>query len=216
MSKYPAAYIRRSYVDADSPGDISLEAQRTAVRTLAHHDGHNGDVVEYNDRGVTADVAKASQLPNTRGSWPTWRLAACRRSTPSMSKRAARRPEDAGGRCLEHLAWLDCGHRASRAGKVCSKTDAPTSARSTTRWHRWIWSQRGWRSGRLRRADPERRRVSHPRVGCAGGHDLIGLAGAGRGPVVPSPGALATAATADAQRPRPFGRGPVVRSESVA
>lgn len=60
MDRHPAAYLRRSYVDAQSPGDISLEAQRTAVRRLATADGHNGNVVEYNDWGVSADVAKAS------------------------------------------------------------------------------------------------------------------------------------------------------------
>ena len=58
---YPAAYLRRSYVDDDSPGDISLDAQRAAVRTLAQADGHNGNLVEYNDWGVSADVAKASK-----------------------------------------------------------------------------------------------------------------------------------------------------------
>jgi DNA invertase Pin-like site-specific DNA recombinase len=55
------AYIRRSYVDPDSPGDISLEAQRAAVRELAHDDGNNGNVVEYNDWGVSADVAKSAK-----------------------------------------------------------------------------------------------------------------------------------------------------------
>src|SRR5688572_11195261 len=61
MSTYPAAYLRRSYVDPQSPGDISLEAQRAAVRELAHGDGHNGDVVEYNGWGVSADHAKAEK-----------------------------------------------------------------------------------------------------------------------------------------------------------
>jgi len=58
---HPVAYLRRSYVDPDSPGDISLEAQRAAVRRLAAADGHNGDVVEYNDWGISADVAKAAK-----------------------------------------------------------------------------------------------------------------------------------------------------------
>lgn len=61
MSRHPAAYLRRSYVDPDSPGDISLEAQRAAVATLAHRDGHNGNVVEYSDWGISADVAKAEK-----------------------------------------------------------------------------------------------------------------------------------------------------------
>jgi len=57
----PAAYLRRSYVDPDSPGDISLEAQRTAVRKLAAADGHNGNVIEYNDWGISADIAKSGK-----------------------------------------------------------------------------------------------------------------------------------------------------------
>lgn len=60
MDTYPAAYLRRSYVDPNSPGDISREAQRAAVAKLAHADGHNGDVVEYDDWGVSADVAKSA------------------------------------------------------------------------------------------------------------------------------------------------------------
>lgn len=60
-SAYPAAYLRRSYVDPDSPGDISREAQRAAVRKLAAADGHNGSLVEYDDWGISADVAKAGK-----------------------------------------------------------------------------------------------------------------------------------------------------------
>lgn len=61
MMSYPAAYLRRSHVDPNSPGDISREAQRATVRRLAEADGHNGDLVEYDDWGVSADVAKASK-----------------------------------------------------------------------------------------------------------------------------------------------------------
>ncbi|HUG30199.1 MAG TPA: recombinase family protein, partial [Candidatus Limnocylindria bacterium] len=61
MNAHPAAYLRRSYVDPDSPGDISREVQRAAVRRLAEGDGHNGNVVEYDDWGVSADVAKAGK-----------------------------------------------------------------------------------------------------------------------------------------------------------
>ena len=58
---HPAAYLRRSYVDPQSPGDISREAQRATVRALAATDGHNGNLVEYDDWGVSADVAKAAK-----------------------------------------------------------------------------------------------------------------------------------------------------------
>ncbi len=61
ITAHPAAYLRRSYVDPESPGDISREAQRAAVRKLAIADGHNGDVVEYDDWGVSADVAKSAK-----------------------------------------------------------------------------------------------------------------------------------------------------------
>jgi hypothetical protein len=58
---HPAAFFRRSYVDTESPGDISREAQRAAVRGLAATDGHNGDLVEYDDWGVSADIAKSAK-----------------------------------------------------------------------------------------------------------------------------------------------------------
>lgn len=61
LSRVPAAYLRRSYVDADSPGDISRDAQQAAIRKLAHADGHNGNLVEYDDWGVSADVAKSAK-----------------------------------------------------------------------------------------------------------------------------------------------------------
>lgn len=61
MDRQPAAYLRRSFVDPSSPGDISLEAQRAAVTRLAHRDGHNGNVREYSDWGVSADVAKSKK-----------------------------------------------------------------------------------------------------------------------------------------------------------
>jgi DNA invertase Pin-like site-specific DNA recombinase len=61
MTTHPAAYLRRSYVDPDSPGDISLEAQRAAVRKLAAADGHNGNLEEFSDWGISADVAKAGK-----------------------------------------------------------------------------------------------------------------------------------------------------------
>lgn len=58
---HPAAYLRRSYVDANAPGDISREAQRAAVRKLAAAEGHNGELVEYDDWGISADVAKSAK-----------------------------------------------------------------------------------------------------------------------------------------------------------
>jgi DNA invertase Pin-like site-specific DNA recombinase len=60
MTANPAAYLRRSYVDVNSPGDISREAQRAAVGRLAAADGHNGNLIEYDDWGVSADVAKSA------------------------------------------------------------------------------------------------------------------------------------------------------------
>lgn len=60
-SSHPAAYLRRSHVDPESPGDISKEAQRAVVRKLAAADGHNGDLVEYDDWGVSADIANSAK-----------------------------------------------------------------------------------------------------------------------------------------------------------
>ena len=61
MTPHPAAYIRRSHVDPNSPGDISEAAQTAAVRKLAAADGHNGDLAIYSDWGISADVAKAAR-----------------------------------------------------------------------------------------------------------------------------------------------------------
>jgi DNA invertase Pin-like site-specific DNA recombinase len=67
MDRVPAAYIRRSFVDPESPGDIAEAAQLSEVRRLAAADGHNGNLVVYSDWGVSADVAKsAKRLEYTR------------------------------------------------------------------------------------------------------------------------------------------------------
>ena len=61
MDRAPAAYIRRSFVDPESPGDIAEAAQLAEVRRLAAADGHNGNLVVYSDWGVSADVAKSAK-----------------------------------------------------------------------------------------------------------------------------------------------------------
>ena len=66
-SRRPAAYIRRSFVDPESPGDIAEASQLAEVKRLAAADGHNGNLVVYSDWGVSADVAKsAKRLEYTR------------------------------------------------------------------------------------------------------------------------------------------------------
>jgi len=61
MTRYPVAYIRRSSADADNPGDISRDAQESAVRDLAHRDGHNGNLRIFDDWNRSADVAKEAK-----------------------------------------------------------------------------------------------------------------------------------------------------------
>src|SRR5664279_4020110 len=61
MDRTPAAYIRRSFVDPESPGDIAEAAQLAEVRRLAVADGHNGNLVVYSDWGVSADIAKSAK-----------------------------------------------------------------------------------------------------------------------------------------------------------
>lgn len=61
MDRYPVAYIRRSSADADNPGDISRDAQESAVRELAHRDGHNGNLRVYDDWNRSADEAKEAK-----------------------------------------------------------------------------------------------------------------------------------------------------------
>jgi DNA invertase Pin-like site-specific DNA recombinase len=60
MTRHPAAYIRRSYVDENSPGDIAEASQLAEVRRLAVEDGHNGDLVIYSDWGLSADFLKTA------------------------------------------------------------------------------------------------------------------------------------------------------------
>ena len=61
MQRYPIAYVRRSSADADSPGDVSREAQEAAIRELAHRDGHNGNLRVLVDWDKSADEAKESK-----------------------------------------------------------------------------------------------------------------------------------------------------------
>jgi len=60
-TRYPIAYVRRSSADADNPGDVSREAQETAIRDLAHRDGHNGNLRVLVDWDRSADEAKESK-----------------------------------------------------------------------------------------------------------------------------------------------------------
>jgi len=58
VQRYPIAYLRRSSADSTDPGDISREAQETAVRELARRDGHNGELRIPADWGRSADDTK--------------------------------------------------------------------------------------------------------------------------------------------------------------
>lgn len=60
-TRYPIAYVRRSSADAESPGDVSREAQEAAIRDLAHRDGHNGNLRVLVDWDRSADDAKESK-----------------------------------------------------------------------------------------------------------------------------------------------------------
>ena len=59
--RYPVAYIRRSTADDSNPGEVSREAQETAVRALAARDGYNGDLHLFVDWGRSADEAKEAK-----------------------------------------------------------------------------------------------------------------------------------------------------------
>lgn len=59
--RYPVAYIRRSSADAGNTGDVSREAQESAVRALAHRDGHNGDLVILTDWSKSASESKSDR-----------------------------------------------------------------------------------------------------------------------------------------------------------
>lgn len=51
-ARYPAAYLRRSSISADSPGDASREAQLAAVRSMC-----GPDVTVYTDWGISGQKA---------------------------------------------------------------------------------------------------------------------------------------------------------------
>lgn len=51
MARQPVAYVRRSVVREDSPGNISRETQLAAIRARAAIDGHNGDLLILEDWG---------------------------------------------------------------------------------------------------------------------------------------------------------------------
>ncbi len=59
--RYPIGYVRRSSADATSPGDVSREAQETAVHELARRDGYNGETVILTDWDKSADPEKESR-----------------------------------------------------------------------------------------------------------------------------------------------------------
>ncbi len=54
--RLPAIYLRRSV-----EGGITKDDEVAGLRALAHREGHNGDVVEYDDWGHSADETKDSQ-----------------------------------------------------------------------------------------------------------------------------------------------------------
>jgi DNA invertase Pin-like site-specific DNA recombinase len=58
MQRYPIAYLRRSSADANNPGDVSREAQESAIRELARRDGYTGEVRLLADWDRSADEAK--------------------------------------------------------------------------------------------------------------------------------------------------------------
>jgi DNA invertase Pin-like site-specific DNA recombinase len=61
MDRYPAAYLRRSKVEINSPGDISYADQEAGIRALAHRDGFNGDLHMFVDWDRSGDEAKVSR-----------------------------------------------------------------------------------------------------------------------------------------------------------
>lgn len=55
----PVAYIRRSSrASKAGDGEISIAAQESAIRELAHRDGYNGELVIFTDAGRSGDEAK--------------------------------------------------------------------------------------------------------------------------------------------------------------
>jgi DNA invertase Pin-like site-specific DNA recombinase len=61
LDRYPAAYLRRSKVEINSPGDISYADQEAGIRSLAHRDGFNGDLHMFVDWDRSGDEAKVAR-----------------------------------------------------------------------------------------------------------------------------------------------------------
>jgi DNA invertase Pin-like site-specific DNA recombinase len=61
MDRYPAAYLRRSKVETNSPGDISYADQEAGIRALAHRDGFNGELHMFVDWDRSGDEAKVAR-----------------------------------------------------------------------------------------------------------------------------------------------------------
>jgi DNA invertase Pin-like site-specific DNA recombinase len=61
MDRYPAAYLRRSKVELNSPGDISYADQEAGIRALAHRDGFNGELHMFVDWDRSGDEAKVAR-----------------------------------------------------------------------------------------------------------------------------------------------------------
>jgi DNA invertase Pin-like site-specific DNA recombinase len=61
MDRYPAAYLRRSKVEINSPGDISYADQEAGIRALAHRDGFNGELHMFVDWDRSGDEAKVAR-----------------------------------------------------------------------------------------------------------------------------------------------------------
>jgi DNA invertase Pin-like site-specific DNA recombinase len=59
--RYAVAYLRRSAADDKNPGNVSREAQESAIRDLAQRDGYAGELHTFEDWNRSADEAKEAK-----------------------------------------------------------------------------------------------------------------------------------------------------------
>lgn len=96
-ARYAAAYLRRSSVSTDSPGDASREAQEAAVRSLCGE-----DVRQFVDWGISGLTAARPQYQNLRAAIVADEVASVCAYSLSRLGRNARELLDFVELCREH------------------------------------------------------------------------------------------------------------------
>lgn len=102
MTRHAAAYLRRSSVSGDSPGDASREAQQDATRRLAQAFAPDLPVVEYVDWGISGRKSDRPQYVRLRKAIEAGEVEAVFAYSLSRLGRTARDLDDLFTLCERH------------------------------------------------------------------------------------------------------------------